>query len=258
DGKTVLITGAASGIGRASVIRAAQEGANVIGVDISESGLESLRSDVEGQGGTFAYVAGSVEDLGVIDASIRMAVDQFGGLDCLVNNAGISGDLNRFDQFEVADFERMVAINQRSVWYGIKAAYAPMQERGGGSIVNVASMAGIRSNRNHCLYGMTKAAVISLTHHAAMDYASAKIRVNCLCPGPVETPMFDPLKDIFDEPGYRVARQRIQDRTVMDRFGAPEEQAAAIAFLLSEEASFITGIAMPVDGGWSVSDGQRR
>jgi NAD(P)-dependent dehydrogenase (short-subunit alcohol dehydrogenase family) len=137
----------------------------------------------------------------------------------------------------------------------MKFAFAPMRQRGGGAILNVASIAGIRPNRCHALYGMTKAAVISLTHHAAMDYAASNIRVNCLCPGPVETPIFRQMEQNIGPDEYQAARRRLLQRTLLNRFGAAEEQASAIAYLLSDDASFVTGIAMPVDGGWSVSDG---
>jgi len=256
--QVVVITGAASGIGRASALRLAAEGADIVGLDLSSEGLATLGGEVAALGGRCETVVGSVADLATIDAAVTRAVEAFGGLDGLVNNAGIGGPMKRLDAVEPDEFDAIVAINLRSVWYGMKAAYAPMRARGGGAVVNVSSMAGLRPNRHHSPYGMTKAGVISLTQHAAMDFASARIRVNCLCPGPVETPIFEQMERNLDAEAYRVARQRVQQRTLMNRFGTAEEQAAAVAFLLGPEAGFITGIAMPVDGGWSVSDGLAR
>lgn len=257
-GQVVVITGAASGIGRACALRLAAEGADIVGLDLSAEGLAALVAEVTTLGRRCETVAGSVADLSTIDAAISMAVETFGGLDGLVNNAGISGPMKRLDAVDSDEFDAIVAINLKSVWYGMKAAYGPMRARGGGAVVNVSSMAGIRPNRHHSPYGMTKAGVISLTQHAAMDFAPAQIRVNCLCPGPVETPIFEQMERNLDAKAYQTARGRVQQRTLMNRFGAPEEQAAAVAFLLSAEAAFITGIAMPVDGGWSVSDGLAR
>lgn len=251
--KTVLITGAGQGIGRAAAVRLADEGANLVVVDLSEDNLQSLASEVPTR---CEILAGSVADLDTIDKAFAIAQTKFGGLDGLVNNAGIGGPMKRFDQVERSEFEEIIDINLRPVWYGMQCAYKAMAGKGG-AIVNVASMAGIRPNRNQAPYGMTKAAVISLTQHASMDYAPANIRVNALCPGPVETPMFDQMKNFLDDEGYHRARKLVQSRTVMNRYGRPEEQAAAISYLLSDDASFVTGVAMPVDGGWSVSDGRR-
>ncbi|HEY2070597.1 MAG TPA: SDR family NAD(P)-dependent oxidoreductase [Rhizomicrobium sp.] len=256
DGKTVVITGAASGIGRATALRLAAEGANIVALDLSREGLDALVAKVVEQHGRVIAVAGDVSDLLMVQRAIDLAVAEFGGLDGLVNNAGIGGAMKRFDKIEPADFDAIVAVNLKPVWYGVKAAFAPMRARGGGAIVNVSSMAGLRPNKHHSPYGMSKAAVISLTQHAAMDYAPYNIRVNCLCPGPVDTPIFGQMQDAVGPAAMEGVRNRIQQRTVMNRFGTAEEQAAAIAFLLSAEASFITGVALPVDGGWNISDGQ--
>ena len=119
-------------------------------------------------------------------------------------------------------------------------------------------MAGIRPNRFHSMYVITKAAMISMTQHAAMDYARSNIRVNCLCPGPVETPIFNQMEAHLSPEDFQDTRQQLLQRTLVNRFSSPEEQASSVAYLLCDEASFITGIALPVDGGWSVSDGHTK
>ncbi|MBL8772412.1 MAG: SDR family oxidoreductase [Phenylobacterium sp.] len=255
-GKAVLITGAASGIGRGAALRLAAEGADLVAIDLDAAGLEDLAKAVAALGRRCETRAGDVSDLAVVQAALDTAKAAYGGLDGLLNNAGIGGPMRRFETLETDEFDRMVAVNLRPVWYATAKAHPLMAARGGGAILNVASMAGLRPNRNHALYGMTKAAIISLTQHAAMDYAGDNIRVNALCPGPVETPIFEQMRAELGQAGYEAATRRITQRTLMNRFGTVDEQAAAVAWLLSDEAAFVTGVAMPVDGGWSISDGR--
>lgn len=256
EGKVVLVTGAASGVGRASALRLAREGGDIVAIDLSSDGLAQLASDVASLGRRCDSVTGDVSDLAVVQAGLDKAKVIHGGLDGLMNNAGIAGPIRRFETLRPEEFDRMVGVNLRPVWYAMAAAHPLLTARGGGAILNVASMAGLRPNRTHALYGMTKAAVISLTQHAAMDYAADNIRVNSLCPGPVETPIFEQMRRELGAEAYAAVRRRVTQRTLQNRFGSVDEQASAAAYLLSDEAAFITGIAMPVDGGWSISDGR--
>jgi NAD(P)-dependent dehydrogenase (short-subunit alcohol dehydrogenase family) len=253
EGKVVAITGAASGIGRAIALRLAKEGAAILALDLAEQGLAELAGTIVDMGARCEAVKGSVADLADIDRFLSQATKVFGGLDALVNNAGISGPTKRLDEIKTSQFDRVVDVNLRPVWYAMKVAYPMLCERGGGAVLNVASMAGLRPMPHHAPYGMTKAGVISLTQHAAIDFAPAKIRVNCLCPGPVDTPIFDQMRASQGAEAYQATRQRLERRTLVRRFGLPEEQAAAAAFLLSDEAAFVTGVAMPVDGGWAIA-----
>lgn len=255
-GKTILITGAASGIGLAAAVRLAREGAGVVAVDLDRGGLGALAGQIEAIGGRCAIVAGDVAEEATLTKAFDVAASQFGGLYGLVNNAGVGGPMAPFQTVAPDAFDRMVAINLKPVWRAMQFAHGPMTAGGGGAIVNVSSMAGIRPNGNHALYGMTKAAVISLTQHAAIDYAVDGIRVNSLCPGPVDTPIFGQMKRALGADVYHKARKRLTQRTLLNRFGTADEQASAIAYLLSDEAAFITGIAMQVDGGWAISDGR--
>lgn len=255
-GRVIVITGAASGIGRACALRLAVEGADIVALDISESGLHALASEICAMGQRCETVTGSVADLTRIQEAIDLATSSLGRLDGLINNAGIGGPMRRFDKCTVADFDMMIAINLKAAWYAITLAREALIAGGGGAILNIGSMAGLVPNRHHSLYGITKAAMISMTHHAALDYAVDGIRVNCLCPGPVETPIFEQMRQNVGDDHFEGARRQLMRRTLLNRFGTADEQSAAAAFLLSDEASFITGIAMPVDGGWSVSDGQ--
>jgi NAD(P)-dependent dehydrogenase (short-subunit alcohol dehydrogenase family) len=253
--KTVVITGAGSGIGRASAIRLSEDGANVVGVDVSEDGLAGTAADVQKAGSDFVSVAGSVADLSVLDAAVAAAIERFGGLDCLVNNAAIPGPRKPFDEALPSEFDEIVAINLKAVWYALKIARGPMKSRGGGAIVNIASAAAKRPDPSLPLYSMTKAGVVALTLQTALTYARDQIRVNCICPGPVDTQMSNQhLAQISRAGPYEVdeLRRRVARTTAVNRFGTPAELAAAISFLLSADSSFITGAVVPVDGGMTL------
>ena len=256
--KVVVVTGAAKGIGAAIADRCAAEGAHVVLVDRDADTLQATvnginrRSSDRGNPKT-SMVVGDIAQEDTIARMIDTAVHDHGRLDGLVNNAGIFGEYARFEANSNDDFEKMVSVNVRPIWQALKAAKPAMLDTAGaGSIVNVASMAAMRANRGLSLYGMTKGAVANLTINAAAEYAKHNIRVNAICPGPIDTDMLGQVEEFIDERHSDVARKRIEATIPLGRYGKPEEIAAAAAFLLSSDAGFVTGLLMSIDGGQSL------
>lgn len=250
--RTIIVTGAAGGIGRAVALRCAAEGANIVAADREADALASLSQQVHELGSTCSAVEGDVSDLETVESMINVADQTYGRLDGLVNNAATAGKLSAFEAADPQEFARMIAVNVQPVWRSMQLARAPMQRGDGGAIVNIASMAALRAERGVALYGMTKGAVANLTMNAALDYATDGIRVNAVCPGPVETPMLSKMEKIIDHRDTEAARQKISSTIPLQRCGTVWEIAGAVAFLLSDDASFITGVLLPVDGGKSV------
>ncbi|MEL6982922.1 MAG: SDR family oxidoreductase [Actinomycetota bacterium] len=256
--KVVVVTGAAKGIGAAIANRCGAEGANVVLVDRDGDELQATvdalnqRAD-QNDGPTASMVVGDLTDEATIVEMIDTAVHQHGRLDGLVNNAGIFGAYTRFEDNSNEAFEQMVSVNVRAGWQAMKYAKPAMLRAGAaGSIVNVASMAAMRANRGLSLYGMTKGAVANLTINAAAEFAKHNIRVNAICPGPIDTDMLGAVEEFIDQRHSDVARARIESTIPLGRYGRPEEIAGAAAFLLSEDAGFVTGLLMAVDGGQSL------
>lgn len=259
--KVVIVTGAAKGIGRAIASRCASEGASIVLVDRNETTLAETTDALKKQWSTdadtsYSMVTGDIAEQSTIERMVDTAMDKHGALDGLVNNAGIFGAYQRFENNSLDAFEQIVAVNMRSVWMAIKKAKPAMLSSGGsgkgGAIVNIASMAAMRANRGLSLYGMTKGAVANLTINAATEFAKHNIRVNAICPGPIDTDMLGQVEEFIDKRNSEVARKTISQSIPMGRYGKPEEIAGAAAFLLSEDAGFVTGILMPVDGGQSL------
>jgi len=254
--QVVIVTGAAQGIGAAIARRCAAEGATVVLVDRDEAVLsESARQIRElNDAPTPSMVVGDISHEATITDMVGTAMNDHGRLDGLVNNAGIFGAFTRFEDNTVEAFDQMIAVNVRSAWMAMKQAKPAIlaSGNGGGSIVNISSMAAMRANRRLSLYGMTKAAVANLTINAATEYAKHNIRVNAICPGPIDTDMLGKVEAFIDERHSDTARAHINRSIPLGRYGKPAEIAGAAAFLLSADAGFMTGALMPVDGGQSL------
>ena len=237
DGKVAMVTGGARGQGEAEVRLFAAEGARVVVCDVRDDEGKALAADL---GDDVAYNRHDVSSEEEWDAAIAFTLERFGGLDVLVNNAGIAGGAP-IAQHSLAEYERLVAVNQVGVFLGIRAAIAPMTEAGGGSIVNISSGAGLRATKYMIGYAATKYAVTGMTAAAALELARYGIRVNSIHPGVIDTPM---VAGTTPE-----AMKSMVKATPLRRMGRPEEIARVALFLASDEASYMTGAHVPVDGG---------
>ena len=256
--KVVIVTGAAKGIGRAIAARCLKEGAKVVLVDRDAVVLRDTVDELTAREGEssdvrISPVTGDLSEEATIRKMVDTALDNHGRLDGLVNNAGIFGSYNRFENNSIDEFEKMIAVNVRPAWMAMKYAKpAMLASESGGSIVNVASMAAMRANRGLSLYGMTKGAVANLTLNAATEFAKYNVRVNAICPGPIDTDMLGTVEEFIDARHSEVSRAKISETIPLGRYGKPEEIAAVATFLLSDDAGFVTGVRMPVDGGQSL------
>lgn len=245
DHKVAVITGAASGMGRGTAIRFAGEGAAVVIADLNQEGGEAAVRDCKEQGGRAVFHKTNVESEAEIKAAIERAVGEFGRLDITYNNAGIGGVLGPLEQVSAENWDRTFAVLLRAVFFGIKHSIAPMRKNGGGSIISTASIAGIVGQAGPLVYSVAKAGVIHLTKCAAVELAKDRIRVNCICPGAINTPLVHKLI-----PGGEAATlQLFQNAQPIARPGTPEDIAGMALYLASDDAEWVTGTAMVVDGG---------
>jgi NAD(P)-dependent dehydrogenase (short-subunit alcohol dehydrogenase family) len=248
EGRTVLVTGAASGIGRATVERLLADGATVVGTDVQEA-----PADPEAGAGRYTHLPADVRDEAAMVAAVAAAVEAGGRLDGLVTAAGVAG-AGPVHELELAEWERVVSINLTGTFVAAKAALAQMvsQERRAdgqrGSIVTLASVEGLEGTAGGSCYNASKGGVVLLTRNLAIDYGPSGIRANALCPGFVDTPMTG---FIFHMPAMDAVAEGIRDEHALRRIGRAAEIAAAAAYLLSDEASFVSGAAIPVDGGYT-------
>jgi NAD(P)-dependent dehydrogenase (short-subunit alcohol dehydrogenase family) len=245
EGKAVLVTGAGSGIGRASALTLAREGARLVVNDLSaEAGQETVHQ-IEAAGGAAAFVQADVSQAAEVQRLIARGVEICGRLDGAFNNAGIGSSGRRLHEESEAAWDRMIAVNLKGVWLCLRAEIGQMLRQGGGAIVNTASVAGLIGLRGSSAYVAAKHGVVGLTRTAALECAQENIRVNAVCPGLVRTPLVAEV--IARNPG-REAMLLAQEP--IGRYAEPAEIGEAVTWLLSDAASFVTGHAMAVDGAW--------
>jgi NAD(P)-dependent dehydrogenase (short-subunit alcohol dehydrogenase family) len=242
--KVALVTGGSSGIGRATALACAREGAKVAVADIVVAGGEETVQLVKDAGGEAIFIKADMTKAADLEAMVNTIVETYGRLDCAHNNAGIEGALGKTANYEEAEWDKVIAIDLTGVWLCMKYEIPAMLKNGAGAIVNTASAAGLIGVPNMPAYAASKHGVVGLTKTAALEYAKAGIRVNCVCPGIIQTPMVSRLTG--ERPGMF---EKIATAEPIGRVGQPEEIAESVVWLCSDLASFVTGHAMSVDGG---------
>lgn len=245
DGKVAIVTGGSSGIGRATTLLFAQEGAKVVAADWDETKGAGVVEEIRKQGGDCTFVKVDVASPDDVQRMVNTAVETYGRLDVLFNNAGVEGEQAPTADCSLENWDRVININLKGVFLGMKYAIPKMLESGGGVIVNNASVAGIVGFQGIPAYCASKGGVIQLTKTAALEYARQNIRVNVICPGVIWTPMVE--RFVGGNPEMRTALAALEP---VGRFGTPEEVARLVLYLASDDSSFCTGAPFIVDGGF--------
>jgi NAD(P)-dependent dehydrogenase (short-subunit alcohol dehydrogenase family) len=244
DGKVALVTGGGSGIGRATALAFAREGAKVVVADVVVAGGEETVRLIKAAGGEATFVKADVAKAAEVEALVKKTVETYGKLDCAFNNAGIEGEIAQTTDCTEENWNRVVDIDLKGVWLCMKYEIPYMLKQGSGAIVNTASVAGLVGFQGLPAYVAAKHGVNGLTKTAALEYAKSGIRVNAVCPGVIQTPMVE--RAFRANPQFGEAAAALEP---VGRLGKPEEIAEAVVWLCSDAASFVTGLPMAVDGG---------
>ena len=244
--RVTIVTGGAAGIGRAAALAFAKRGAAVVIADVDEAEGEAAAHDLREQGHRALFIGTDVASAGDVERMVAVATSEFGGLDWAFNNAGIEGPTVEGTALSEEDWDRVIAVNLKSVWLCMREEIPAMRRSGGGAIVNCASIAGLVGFPGASAYVASKHGVVGLTRTAALECARAGVRVNAVCPGVIHTAMID--RYTHGDSGIEA---QLSGGEPIGRMGRPQEVADAVVWLCSDEASFVTGVAIPVDGGWT-------
>ena len=253
DGKIILITGGGSGLGRESALQVAKEGAKLSLVDLTIDSLNETKKlvlEVSPEAEVLLITA-DVSNEEAVQSYVNKTVEEYGRIDGLFNNAGIEGKQNLTEDYGVNEFDKVVGVNLNGVFYGMKYVLEVMKKQGFGSIVNTASVGGIRGVGNQSGYAASKHGVVGLTRNSGIEYGQYGISINAIAPGAIMTPMVENSLKQLGGDNWEEAGKEFVSVNPMKRFGKPEEVAHLVAFLLSEEARFINATVIPIDGGQS-------
>ena len=248
DGKVAVVTGAAGVIGSATAQLLAERGARIVAVDRKAADLKAAMADLPASADALAVTADVTGEDEVADY-VRAAIEKFGVIDVFYNNAGIEGDIAPITKYSLATFRRVLDVNVVGVFLGLKHVLPVMLKQNRGSIINTASIAGLIGSPDIAVYSASKHAVIGLTKSAALECAGSAVRVNCVCPGQIDSRMLSAIVEGRNPGNTPVPTERIVDRTPARRLGQASEVAAVVAFLASDDASYVSGSAYTVDGG---------
>jgi NAD(P)-dependent dehydrogenase (short-subunit alcohol dehydrogenase family) len=254
-GKVALITGAGNGIGRATAVSFARNGAKVVVVDRDTAGGEATAGVIRQQGGEAIFVSADVTSSADVQAYVKAALDKFGSIDCFHNNAGIEGKVAPTHEYDEAVFDAVMSVNVKGVFLGLRYVLPVMIAQQRGSVVNTASVAGLMASPGMPAYVASKHAVIGITKVSAAEVAKYGVRVNAVCPGPIDTRMIHSLEEQVNPTNPAAVGQRYQSTIPLGRYGTPEEIANVVQFLCSDLASNVTGSQYVVDGGRTAAPG---